>query len=76
MNQERADTDRVRDVIVVGAGPAGLASAIAAGQAGLDCEVIERGALVNSILHFPTNMVFFTTPELLEIGSGMGAKPH
>ncbi|HJN47066.1 MAG: YpdA family putative bacillithiol disulfide reductase [Vicinamibacterales bacterium] len=68
MNQERADTDRVRDVIVVGAGPAGLASAIAAGQAGLDCEVIERGALVNSILHFPTNMVFFTTPELLEIG--------
>ncbi|MDP6580030.1 MAG: YpdA family putative bacillithiol disulfide reductase [Vicinamibacterales bacterium] len=68
MSQESADTDRVRDVIVVGAGPAGLASAIAAGQAGLDCEVIERGALVNSILHFPTNMVFFTTPELLEIG--------
>jgi thioredoxin reductase (NADPH) len=55
-------------VIVVGAGPAGLASAIAAHKAGLDCEVIERGALVNSILHFPTNMVFFTTPELLEIG--------
>ncbi len=58
----------VRDVIVVGAGPAGLASAIAATQAGLDCEVIERGAVVNSILHFPTNMGFFTTPELLEIG--------
>jgi thioredoxin reductase (NADPH) len=58
----------VRDVIVVGAGPAGLASAIAATQAGLDCEVIERGAVVNSILHFPTHMGFFTTPELLEIG--------
>ena len=58
----------VRDVIVVGAGPAGLASAIAATQAGLDCEVIERGAVVNSILNFPTHMGFFTTPELLEIG--------
>ena len=61
-------TAPVRDVIVVGAGPAGLASAIAAKQAGLDCEVIERGVVVNSILHFPTNMGFFTTPELLEIG--------
>ena len=68
MSQERPNTGRVRDVIVVGAGPAGLASAIAARQAGLDCEVIERGALVNSILRFPTNMVFFTTPERLEIG--------
>ena len=58
----------VRDVIVVGAGPAGLAAAIAAAQAGLDCEVIERGAVVNSILNFPTHMGFFTTPELLEIG--------
>ena len=64
----QADPGRVRDVIVVGAGPAGLASAIAAHEAGLDCEVIERAALVNSILRFPTNMVFFTTPERLEIG--------
>ena len=59
---------RLRDIVVVGAGPAGLASAIAARKAGLDCEVVERGAVVNSILHFPTNMVFFTTPELLEVG--------
>jgi thioredoxin reductase (NADPH) len=57
-----------RDVVVVGAGPAGLAVAIAAGRAGLDCGVLEKGALVNSLLHYPTNMVFFTTPELLEIG--------
>ena len=63
-----SDVQSVRDVIVVGAGPAGLASAIAATQAGLDCEVIERGAVVNSILNFPTHMGFFTTPELLEIG--------
>jgi thioredoxin reductase (NADPH) len=58
----------VRDLIVIGAGPAGLATAIAAASAGLDYEVVEKGALVNSILHFPRNMVFFTTPELLEIG--------
>lgn len=56
------------DIVIVGAGPAGLATAIAAGRAGLQCLVIEKGALVNSILHFPRNMVFFTTPELLEIG--------
>lgn len=68
MGHRQNDPDRVRDVIVVGAGPAGLAGAIAARRAGLDCEVFERSALVNSILNFPTNMVFFTTPELLEIG--------
>jgi thioredoxin reductase (NADPH) len=58
----------LRDLLVVGAGPAGLAVAIAARQAGLDCEVLEKGALVNSIFHFPRGQVFFTTPELLEIG--------
>jgi len=58
----------MRDLIIVGAGPSGLATAIAAAQAGLDYEVLEKGALVNSIFHFPRNMVFFTTPELLEIG--------
>jgi thioredoxin reductase (NADPH) len=52
----------------VGAGPAGLATAIAARQAGLDHEVLEKGVLVNSIFHFPRHMTFFTTPELLEIG--------
>lgn len=66
----------VRDVIVVGAGPAGLATAIAAKQASLDAVVLEKGALVNSILHFPVNMVFFTTPELLEIGGLPFVTPH
>jgi len=56
------------DLLIVGAGPAGLAAAIAAAQAGLNYEVIEKGSLVNSIFNFPTNMIFFTTPELLEIG--------
>jgi thioredoxin reductase (NADPH) len=58
----------VKDVLIIGAGPAGLATAIAAKQRGLDYLVLEKGVLVNSIYGFPSNMVFFTTPELLEIG--------
>lgn len=58
----------VRDVIIVGAGPSGLAAAIALKQAGVDYLVIEKGSLVESIRRFPVNMVFFTTPELMEIG--------
>ena len=58
----------VRDVLIVGAGPSGLATAIAAKQRGLDYLIVERGVLVNSIFHFPVHMVFFTTPELLEVG--------
>jgi bacillithiol disulfide reductase len=58
----------VLDVLIVGAGPAGLAAAIAAGRRGLRYAVVEKAALVNSLLHYPVNMVFFTTPELLEIG--------
>src|SRR5262245_5813795 len=57
------------DVVIIGAGPAGLATAIAAHQARLEYEVLEKGVLVNSIFHFPRDMVFFTTPELLEIGA-------
>ncbi len=59
---------RINDLIIVGAGPAGLATAIAATRSGLQFRVLEKGLLVNSLYHFPTNMVFFTTPELLEIG--------
>src|SRR6187431_1880942 len=58
----------VRDVLIVGAGPSGLATAIAAKQRGLDYALVEKGVLVNSIFNFPMHMVFFTTPELLEIG--------
>src|SRR5215210_7046260 len=58
----------LRDVIIVGGGPSGLSSAIAAKKAGLEYQVIEQGTLVNSIYRFPPQMVFFTTPELLEIG--------
>src|SRR5260221_6663186 len=59
---------QIRDVIMVGAGQAGLAAGIAARRFGLDCSIVEKGVLVNSIFRFPVNMVFFTTPELLEIG--------
>jgi thioredoxin reductase (NADPH) len=58
----------VRDLIIIGAGPSGLSAAIAAKRRGIDYQVLERGVLVNSIFQFPPQMVFFTTPELLEIG--------
>ncbi len=58
----------VRDVLFVGAGPSGLATAIATKHFGLDYVVLVEGSLVDAIVRFPINMVFFTTPELLEIG--------
>ncbi len=56
------------NIAVVGAGPAGMACAIEAKKAGFTHVLFDKGSLVNSIVHFPSNMVFFTTPELLEIG--------
>src|SRR5207248_6090199 len=56
------------DAVIVGAGPSGLAAAIEGKKYGLNCVVLEKGGITNSILHFPTQMIFFTTPELLEIG--------
>jgi thioredoxin reductase (NADPH) len=56
------------DIICIGAGPTGLACAIEANRAGMKPLVIDKGCLCNSIYHYPVNMVFFTTPELLEIG--------
>jgi thioredoxin reductase (NADPH) len=56
------------DVLVIGAGPTGMACAIEAQRAGLTAALVDKGCLVNSLFHYPANMVFFTTPELLEIG--------
>lgn len=55
-------------MICIGAGPTGLATAIEAKRAGMRPLVIDKASLCNSIYHYPVNMVFFTTPELLEIG--------
>jgi len=56
------------DIICIGAGPTGLACAIEAKRGGMRPLVVDKGCLCNSIFHYPANMVFFTTPELLEIG--------
>ena len=57
------------DALVVGAGPTGLACGIELQQRGVKALLVEKGCVVNSLYHYPTNMTFFTTPELLEIGS-------
>ncbi|HEY7181853.1 MAG TPA: NAD(P)-binding domain-containing protein, partial [Blastocatellia bacterium] len=56
------------DIIVIGGGPTGLACAIEAQRAGFTCLTLEKGCVVNSLYNYPTQLVFFTTPELLEIG--------
>ena len=56
------------DVVIVGAGPTGLACGIELKRRGVTAIVIDKGCVVNSLYNYPTNLVFFTTPELLEIG--------
>jgi thioredoxin reductase (NADPH) len=57
------------DALVVGAGPTGLACGIELQQRGVRTVLVEKGCVVNSLYNYPTNMTFFTTPELLEIGN-------
>jgi thioredoxin reductase (NADPH) len=70
----------IHDVLVIGAGPTGMACAIEAQRAGYDAIIVDKGCLVNSLYHYPANLVFFTTPELLEIGDipfpSANAKPN
>src|SRR6202163_4113411 len=56
------------DVVVIGAGPTGLACGIELKRRGVSAVILDKGCVVNSLYNYPTNMVFFTTPELLEIG--------
>jgi thioredoxin reductase (NADPH) len=56
------------DLLVIGAGPVGLACAIEATRQGLTARVIDKGTLVNSIVGYPARMEFFSTPDLIEIG--------
>ncbi len=58
----------MQDVIIIGAGPIGLACGIAAQKQNLSYTILEKGVLVNSLYHYPTNMTFFSTSEKLEIG--------
>ena len=60
--------DEIFDLLVVGAGPTGLACAIEAQKVGFRTVVVDKGCLCNSLFHYPAHMTFFTTPELLEIG--------
>ena len=68
------------DIIIVGAGPIGLACGIEAEKRGLNYQIIEKGCLVNSIYHYPLNMTFFSTSEKIEIGEvpfvSHGPKPN
>ena len=57
------------DVIIIGAGPIGLAAGIEAKKAGLKYVILEKGVLVNSLYNYPVNMTFFSTSERLEIGN-------
>ncbi|HKB86037.1 MAG TPA: NAD(P)-binding domain-containing protein, partial [Ignavibacteriaceae bacterium] len=56
------------DVIIIGAGPIGISCGIEAIKRNYTHLIIEKGCLVNSLFHYPTNMVFFSTSERLEIG--------
>jgi len=68
------------DLLVVGAGPTGLACAIDAQKAGFRAVLVEKGCVCNSLFHYPAHMTFFTTSELLEIGDipfpSPNAKPN
>ena len=56
------------DLLVIGAGPTGLACAIEARRSGLSAVLVDKGCVCNSLFHYPSHMTFFTTSELLEIG--------
>lgn len=60
--------DKHFDVLIVGAGPIGLACGMEAKKAGHSHIILEKGCLVNSLYHYPTNMTFFSSSEKLEIG--------
>src|ERR1700710_1981913 len=69
-------SEPVYDVLVIGAGPTGLACAIAAQNIGLRVMLVDKGCLTNSLFHYPSGMTFFTTPELLEIGDMPFSSPN
>ena len=71
-----AASDNSFDLLVIGAGPTGMACAIEAQRAGFTAVLVDKGCLCNSLFHYPANMTFFTTPELLEIGNMPFSSPN
>jgi thioredoxin reductase (NADPH) len=67
-SETQTDADSIYDLLVVGAGPTGLACAIEAKKAGFRPISVDKGCVCNSLYHYPSHMTFFTTSELLEIG--------
>ena len=82
MNEKTLDgvQDGVFDLLVVGAGPTGLACGIEAQKTGFKVVLVDKGCVCNSLFHYPSHMTFFTTSELLEIGDipfpSPNAKPN
>ena len=74
------ETKNTFDIVIIGAGPIGLACGIEAEKANLSYVILEKGCLVNSLYHYPLNMTFFSTSERLEIGNvpfiSHGPKPN
>jgi thioredoxin reductase (NADPH) len=68
--------EEIYDMLVIGAGPTGLACAIEAKRAGFRPVLVDKGCLCNSLFHYPAHMTFFTTPELLEIGDMPFSSPN
>ena len=68
--------EEIFDLLVIGAGPTGLACAIEAQRAGFTAMLVDKGCLCNSLFHYPAHMTFFTTPELLEIGDMPFSSPN
>jgi thioredoxin reductase (NADPH) len=71
-----AVASEILDLLVIGAGPTGMACAIEAQRAGFTVALVDKGCLCNSLFHYPANMTFFTTPELLEIGNMPFSSPN
>ncbi len=68
------------DIVIIGGGPIGIACALEAKKHGLNYVILEKGCLVNSLYHYPTNMTFFSTSEKLELDNipfiSTNPKPH
>ncbi len=68
MSERELEATDIYDLLVIGAGPTGLACAIEAQKAGFRAVLVDKGCVCNSLFHYPSHMTFFTTSELLEIG--------